>query len=234
MSMREIAASRAHMFVYARPLGSGGAAAACAWRAPFQRACCGAARAATDAAGASSDSGSSSDPSGGSATAGDAAAAAAPGRRAEGSVDIAYRGRGIKVAPGTKLRTALLQAGLTPHNGRAQLINCRGLGTCGTCAVEIRGKVEPAEWTTAEQLRLNFPPHKAPNNARLRLACQVSCAGDLAVVKRSGFWGQGAAVLPELAAGEGGAPPPLGALEYVLDPRARGGGGGGGGGGAAE
>ncbi len=35
------------------------------------------------------------------------------------------------------------------------------------------GAVEPAEWTTAERLRLNFPPHRAPNNSRLRLACQV-------------------------------------------------------------
>ena len=74
---------------------------------------------------------------------------------------------------GATLRTAMLQAGVTPHNGRASLINCRGLGTCGTCAVEIRGEVEPREWTTQESLRLNFPPHGAPGNQRLRLACQV-------------------------------------------------------------
>ena len=74
---------------------------------------------------------------------------------------------------GATLRTAMLQAGVTPHNGRATLINCRGLGTCGTCAVEIRGEVEPREWTTQETLRLNFPPHSAPANQRLRLACQV-------------------------------------------------------------
>lgn len=38
---------------------------------------------------------------------------------------------------GATLRTAMLEAGVTPHNGRATLINCRGLGTCGTCAVEV-------------------------------------------------------------------------------------------------
>jgi hypothetical protein len=33
--------------------------------------------------------------------------------------------------------------------------------------------VLPEAWTSAERLRLNVPPHKAPGNARLRLACQV-------------------------------------------------------------
>ena len=55
-----------------------------------------------------------------------------------GSVTIEYRGITITAVKGTLLRTALLQNGLTPHNGRAELINCRGLGTCGTCAVEVR------------------------------------------------------------------------------------------------
>ena len=73
------------------------------------------------------------------------------------------------------LRTALLRTGLTPHNGRAQLINCRGLGTCGTCAVEIKGAVSPTCWNAKESLRLNFPPHGSPGNQKLRLACQV-CA----------------------------------------------------------
>lgn len=54
------------------------------------------------------------------------------------SSTVSYRGVEFTVPPGTKLRTAMLQAGVSPHNGRAQLINCRGLGTCGTCAVEVR------------------------------------------------------------------------------------------------
>lgn len=29
--------------------------------------------------------------------------------------------------------------------------------------------VDPSTWTTKEQLRLNFPPHKPPGNAKLRL-----------------------------------------------------------------
>jgi len=131
---------------------------------------------------------------------------------------VQYRGRALTVPVGTRLRTALLEAGLTPHNDRAQIINCRGLGTCGTCAVEVRGKVQPPSWTAAEQLRLNFPPHKAPNNERLRLACQVTlCEGDVSVIKYNRFWGQGDEAVPDVAEGEEGVRPPLGELEFVLD-----------------
>jgi ferredoxin len=47
-------------------------------------------------------------------------------------------GKQFSALRGSKLRTAMLLNGVSPHNGKAQLINCRGLGTCGTCAVEIR------------------------------------------------------------------------------------------------
>ncbi|KAG2435452.1 hypothetical protein HYH02_011952 [Chlamydomonas schloesseri] len=150
------------------------------------------------------------------------------------NVKIAFRGREIEVPRGSKLRTALLRAGLTPHSEGAVYINCRGIGSCGTCAVEIQGEVQPASWTTAEQLRLNIPPHSAPGNQRLRLACQVACAGDLRLTKYDKFWGEGDTPLPDLpptagaaggAAGEGGAGgagvTPLGELEFVLDREAQ-------------
>lgn len=83
----------------------------------------------------------------------------------------------LQAERGATLRTAMLEGGVTPHNGRATLINCRGLGTCGTCAVEVQGPVEPQQWTAAERLRLHFPPHVPPGNQRLRLACQVGGQG---------------------------------------------------------
>ena len=87
---------------------------------------------------------------------------------------ILFKGEEVPAMHGETLRTALLKTGkVTPHNAQAQLINCRGLGTCGTCAVEIKGAVEPKAWNTRERLRLNFPPHSAPNSLKLRLACQV-------------------------------------------------------------
>lgn len=46
----------------------------------------------------------------------------------------------VSVQRGEVLRTAMLKRGVSPHNGKSRLINCRGLGTCGTCAVEVRAK----------------------------------------------------------------------------------------------
>lgn len=105
---------------------------------------------------------------------------------------ITFRGRTIAVPRGTNLRRALLDADLSPHNGRASLINCRGLGTCGTCAVVASPGLEPAEASLRERARLAFPPHDADVSRKrsLRLACQVRVVGDVDLRKNAGFWGQ--------------------------------------------
>lgn len=91
---------------------------------------------------------------------------------------------------GETLRTAALRRGIvSPHNSHAKLVNCRGLGTCGTCAVEIKGSLEPVDRSKREKIRLSLPPHNS--KVFLRLACQVQVRGDLIVTKRSGMWGQG-------------------------------------------
>jgi ferredoxin len=114
---------------------------------------------------------------------------------------------------GETLRTAALRRGLiSPHNGKARLINCRGLGTCGTCAVEISGEnVDPPTRNAVEQLRLSLPPHslQSPN---FRLACQVQIRSDIVVTKRTGFWGQG-----EEMAEASEAETYFGELEFLLD-----------------
>jgi ferredoxin len=79
----------------------------------------------------------------------------------------------------------LLRARLPLYNSIARALNCRGYGTCGTCAVRIEGKV--TDLTTAERMRLEFPPHE--REAGLRLACQCRVLGDLVVTKYSGVWG---------------------------------------------
>lgn len=116
-----------------------------------------------------------------------------------------------------KLRTALLLNGVSPHNGRSKVINCRGIGTCGTCAVEVDGDVVPPQWSDIEKARLNFPPHKAPGNQSLRLACQVRCHGDVEVTKRDRFWGQGDAVMGQWEDDEEGEVVPFRQLEFLLD-----------------
>ena len=137
------------------------------------------------------------------------------------------RGREVSARVGAKLRSALLLGGVSPHNDAAEVINCRGLGTCGTCAVEIipRDAVAPDEWTVAERARLNFPPHASPGNERLRLACQVRVRGPCEVRKYARFWGQGDALAPPEKSPDPAATAtttfgPFGRLEFALDPEA--------------
>ena len=87
---------------------------------------------------------------------------------------------------GDNLRQLLLAEGLPLYQGIAKHIHCRGLGTCGTCAVHVQGEVTPP--TMIEAWRLGFPPHQAGSG--LRLACQCRVRGDLIVTKYPGLWGQ--------------------------------------------
>ncbi|MBZ6496374.1 2Fe-2S iron-sulfur cluster-binding protein [Natrinema longum] len=100
---------------------------------------------------------------------------------------IEFEGETLEANTGDDLRRTLLDAGLTPHNGKAQYTNCHGNGICGTCAVEIVAG-EAADPTKKERRRLRFPPH-SPDSG-LRLACQLSIEDDLVVRKHPGYWGQ--------------------------------------------
>lgn len=99
---------------------------------------------------------------------------------------VTFKGQKIECEAGSNLRKTLLNNKLSPHNGKAKWLNCKGMGTCGTCAVKIKGVVNPKTWQ--EKWRLNFPPHH--ERSGLRLACQVKVWEDMEVEKGSGFWGQ--------------------------------------------
>lgn len=99
---------------------------------------------------------------------------------------INFKGQEITCNKGDNLRKVLREQNLTPHNGRADWFNCKGIGSCGTCAVKIKGEVAPL--TAMEKWRLNFLPHKIENG--LRLACQCVVLGNLEIEKYDGFWGQ--------------------------------------------
>lgn len=100
---------------------------------------------------------------------------------------IMFEGEVIEVAHGTNLRRALHDAGQTPHNGQATWFNCKGFGSCGTCAVQVE-PAPSAKLTAMERWRLNFPPHTASDG--LRLACQLEVVEDVVVTKHGGFWGE--------------------------------------------
>ena len=99
---------------------------------------------------------------------------------------VTFGGSEIECEEGAVLRDVLIESGNSPHNGRSRHLNCRGMATCGTCAVEVEG--EASERNAGETRRLSFPPHDT--DAGLRLACQVRVEGDVTVRKYPGFWGQ--------------------------------------------
>ena len=100
---------------------------------------------------------------------------------------ITFQGKTISCDQGSNLRRVLLENKLALYNGQAKYINCRGIGSCGTCAVEIIGEVSPANWK--DKTRRSLPPHDPQKNRRL--ACQTKVLGDIEVIKYDGFWGQG-------------------------------------------
>ena len=99
---------------------------------------------------------------------------------------VSFAGRRLEVPRGKSLRKVLMEAGLTPHNGHAGWLDCRGSGTCGTCAVAVEGAVSGP--TRRERWRLCFPPHERVSGLRFTCRCRVE--GDVTVHKSAGFWGQ--------------------------------------------
>jgi ferredoxin len=54
-------------------------------------------------------------------------------------VKVQAQGKTFECDRGANLRQVLLKNGIDLYNGNAKVINCHGLGTCGTCAVTIEG-----------------------------------------------------------------------------------------------
>jgi ferredoxin len=103
---------------------------------------------------------------------------------------IQAQGQTIDCPIGANLRKVLLEHDIALYTGPATVVNCRSLGTCGTCCVTIDGPVSELTWK--EKGRLNFPPHLGAGTfaKKRRLACQVEVLGDIRVTKYEGFWGQ--------------------------------------------
>jgi ferredoxin len=59
---------------------------------------------------------------------------------------VTVQGKTITCGDGANLRKVLLKHDINLHNGQSKRINCRGIGSCGTCAVAITGEVSPPNW----------------------------------------------------------------------------------------
>lgn len=104
---------------------------------------------------------------------------------------VTAQGKTFECESGSNLRKVLLKHNIELYNGNSKIINCRGIGSCGTCAIAVEGEVSERNWK--EKTRLGLPPHSPGNN--LRLACQTKVLGDVRVSKYDGFWGQGSEVI---------------------------------------
>lgn len=104
---------------------------------------------------------------------------------------VTAQGKTFDCETGANLRRVLLDNDVDLYNGNARLINCRGIGSCGTCAVLVEGDVSEANWK--DRSRRSLPPHDSERP--LRLACQTQVLGDIAVTKYDKFWGQGETIV---------------------------------------
>lgn len=80
---------------------------------------------------------------------------------------VLAEGKTIECVNKSNLRTILLQNGIDLYNDGAKVINCRGIGSCGTCAVKVEGEVSAANWR--DLARRSLPPHSLTTDLRKKL-----------------------------------------------------------------
>jgi ferredoxin len=96
--------------------------------------------------------------------------------------------KSIECDKGTNLRKLLVTHNAHLYNQNSKYLNCRGIGTCGTCAVEVIGDVRPSKPGLLELKRISIlNPENIPN---FRLACYCYIESDVTVIKHNGFWGE--------------------------------------------
>lgn len=80
------------------------------------------------------------------------------------TVDHDGERRVLSVPPGTNLRRALLDAGLSPYTSLTERANCGGRGLCATCGVRLLTPRAPEHWHDRLAARFGYP----------RLSCQLT------------------------------------------------------------
>jgi ferredoxin len=82
----------------------------------------------------------------------------------------------VVAAEGANLRLKALEAQIDVYKLVAKVMNCGGVGQCGTCVMEVvEGSQNLSPRTTAEEKHLRKKPDT------YRLACQTKVLGDVSV-----------------------------------------------------
>jgi ferredoxin len=88
----------------------------------------------------------------------------------------------IQVPAGSNLRREAMAAGVGLYPGVNKVLNCHGLGHCGSCRVLVtRGMENTSPMGFMERLRLRFSMAYIGNESTMRLACQTQVNGDVEV-----------------------------------------------------
>ncbi|MEO7992791.1 MAG: 2Fe-2S iron-sulfur cluster-binding protein [bacterium] len=115
------------------------------------------------------------------------------------SIKIANEDRELRAMPGANLRTLAINGGAKLYDVHigplpGEIFNCRGLGLCGTCLVEVVEGMEhlkPAKQNAKEVMAIGNSPMgnfraghwhlDQDKRQNYRLACQVQVMGDCTI-----------------------------------------------------
>lgn len=94
----------------------------------------------------------------------------------------------VQVPQGANLRKAAQMAGVQLYPHIHQVLNCHGLGQCGSCRVLItKGMDNVNRMGLMEKLRLKASMAFIGNEDTMRLSCKTVVNGDIEVKTRPGL-----------------------------------------------
>ncbi len=94
----------------------------------------------------------------------------------------------LEVVQGANLRQEARNAGIEIYQGPDRLLNCRGLGLCGTCKVLVKKGMENLSPKSArEKFKLATMFSSIGHEDEIRLSCQVQVNGDCEIETRPAF-----------------------------------------------
>ena len=100
--------------------------------------------------------------------------------------------KSIEVADGANLRKEAMKNGIELYPKLNRVLNCHGLGSCGSCNVLVRNKDNAKKPGWRERLRLWLGPLTSlkllsHGEGEVRLACQTCVEGDIEVETQPGI-----------------------------------------------